>query len=99
MRQDVRFANGDKVKIKGSEATIDNQKVIIASEIEKDGKTLRLLQDGRPAWNADELMQQSGMQGMQHGEQGWQGQQGQGSGQYGTGTTRQPGAGAPQGVR
>jgi len=51
--QDLRFLKGDQVTIKGVPATVNNQQVILASEIQSSSGTLRLRDDqGRPIWDA-----------------------------------------------
>jgi len=52
-RQDLRFLKGDQVTVKGVNATVNGQPVIIASEITSSSGTLRLRDDqGRPLWDA-----------------------------------------------
>ena len=50
-RQDVKFAKGDKVEVKGSKVTFNGKPAIIAQEIKMDGGTLILRDDsGIPEW-------------------------------------------------
>ena len=50
-KQNVKFAKGDKVEVKGSRVTFDNKPAIIADTVKKDGGTLVLRDSaGRPAW-------------------------------------------------
>lgn len=50
--QDIEIRQNDRLEVKGSTATIAGKQVFIASEIEKDGDTLRLRhEDGTPAWS------------------------------------------------
>ena len=70
----VRFYNGDRITVTGSEATIDGRRGIIAREIRSGDQTLRLLDErGRPMWNAADLRDRSGErhylnQGQQRGD-------------------------------
>jgi sporulation protein YlmC with PRC-barrel domain len=52
-RQDLRFLKGDQVTIKGVNATVGSDQVVLASEIRSSSGTLRLRDDqGRPVWDA-----------------------------------------------
>jgi sporulation protein YlmC with PRC-barrel domain len=52
-RQELRFAKGDEVTIKGVSANINGDQVFLPSEIKSSEGTLRLRDDqGRPAWDA-----------------------------------------------
>jgi sporulation protein YlmC with PRC-barrel domain len=51
-RQDVRFFKGDQVTVKGVNATVNGEQVVMASEITTSHGTLRLRDDqGRPLWD------------------------------------------------
>lgn len=61
-QQGIRLQNGDQVEITAAEGNLNNRQVLIASEIKKDDQTLTLFDDqGKPSWNAENLMQ-GGMQ-------------------------------------
>ena len=48
----IALAKGDTVEVLGSRVTIDNEPVLIAKEIKKDGKTWTLRDaSGRPLWS------------------------------------------------
>ena len=50
-RQDMKFAKGDKVEVKGSRITFNGKPAIIAEDVKKDGGTLVLRDSsGIPAW-------------------------------------------------
>lgn len=50
-KQDIKFALNDKLSVKGSRVTYKDKPAIIAAEISKDGKTLKLRDDnGIPVW-------------------------------------------------
>ncbi|HOZ06104.1 MAG TPA: S4 domain-containing protein, partial [Arenimonas sp.] len=47
--------SGDRIEYTGSKAQVNGRDVIIASQIEFEGKTLELRdQSGKPKWNVDE---------------------------------------------
>ncbi len=49
--QRVRLAAGDAVRVTGSAAHDGDQAVVLATRVDRDGRTLRLReQDGTPAW-------------------------------------------------
>jgi hypothetical protein len=49
--QDFRVVVGDRVEIKGSRVTLNGKPAIIAAEVKKDGKTLKLRdENGLPLW-------------------------------------------------
>jgi sporulation protein YlmC with PRC-barrel domain len=51
------FYNGDKVEVTGSQATINNRPVIMATEIKSGDKTLQLRnREGKPQWKDEDLM-------------------------------------------
>ena len=50
--QDLRIAAGDHLVITGAHVTVDGERVILASHVEKDGRTTHLRDlMGRPEWN------------------------------------------------
>ncbi|MDD5458830.1 MAG: PRC-barrel domain-containing protein [Phycisphaerae bacterium] len=50
-QQNLNFRQGDNIKVTGSLVTIDNQQTLLATEIEKDGKThLFRSRRGQPMW-------------------------------------------------
>jgi hypothetical protein len=50
-KQEVTFAVGDKIAVRGSRIDFEGARAIIAAEVTKDGKTLRLrAANGVPAW-------------------------------------------------
>jgi hypothetical protein len=50
-QQGVKLASGDKVEVTGSRVTFRGKPVILAGQVKKDGKTLRLRDaNGVPAW-------------------------------------------------
>lgn len=51
--QDMKLAAGDHVVITGANLRVNGERVVMAAEVEKDGRVLRLRDHmGRPAWNA-----------------------------------------------
>ena len=60
MRQQFAPARQQQITIKACQATIQSEKVWIASEVTSNGKTLRLYDDqGKPQWNASQVMMPS----------------------------------------
>jgi len=58
-QQDFRFKAGDAVTISGSKTRIGMKQVIMASEIQSGGRTLKLRdQQGRPLWKLEGMEQQ-----------------------------------------
>jgi hypothetical protein len=50
-KQDIKLAPKDTVEITGSRATIQGQAVILAAEVKKDDKILKLREaNGKPVW-------------------------------------------------
>jgi hypothetical protein len=50
-KQAVTLKQGDKVQVRGSRVTFQDKPAVIAAEVTKDGKTLRLRDaNGVPAW-------------------------------------------------
>ena len=50
-KQTVPFKQGDQVQVRGSRITFQDKPAVIAAEVTKDGKTLRLRDaNGVPAW-------------------------------------------------
>jgi len=50
-KQTVTLKQGDKVQVRGSRIVFQNKPAVIAAEVTKDGKTLRLRDaNGVPAW-------------------------------------------------
>ena len=49
--QGIKIGQGDKVEIKGSRVTLNGKPAIIAAEVKKEGKTLKLRDEtGLPLW-------------------------------------------------
>lgn len=81
--QGFTFNRGDQVTVKGSQSDLNGQSVIMASEIQSNGKTLELRDaQGNPKWDASRFGTgtdqgaapgQSGMQGGTMGQSGMQG--------------------------
>lgn len=63
----VQFEPGDKVTVSGYSVVANNNKVILAAKIDKNGTTLQLLnEDRRPLWlNRQEQSQTNGQQNSQ----------------------------------
>ncbi len=62
-QQSLQFSKDDQVTITGSRTTVDNKNVIMATRIQKDGKTLNLRDaQGNPAWKSDAMQDQSDRQ-------------------------------------
>lgn len=58
-KQDLKPAPKDTVEITGSRVTIQGQAVILASEVKKDGKILKLREaNGKPVWAGQRLQRQ-----------------------------------------
>lgn len=54
--KNVEIKSGNEITVTGSKTTIDGKSVIMASEIEIDGKTLKLRDgDGKPQWKAEQF--------------------------------------------
>lgn len=50
--QDMKVAVGDHVVITGAHVSVNGERLLIASHVEKDGLTMHLRDDmGRPVWN------------------------------------------------
>jgi len=63
----LNFHYGDEVTITGSQAKIDGQNVVLASQLKKGDQTLQLRNEqGQPQWDANQL-QQMEQQRMQRG--------------------------------
>ncbi|MBI5168024.1 MAG: hypothetical protein HZA61_00910 [Candidatus Eisenbacteria bacterium] len=50
--QDMKVAVGDRIVVTGAHVTVDGERLLIASHVEKAGITMHLRDDmGRPVWN------------------------------------------------
>jgi hypothetical protein len=50
--QRFELAEGQQITVTGSNVRLDGERVILASKVERDGKTLRLREDsGKPVWS------------------------------------------------
>lgn len=67
-QQGVNFYNGDQVTITAARATVDGRQVYIAREIRSGDQTLRLFNEqGRPLWNAEDLLDEYSRHYLYHG--------------------------------